>query len=103
MADKPRVKAPKQRSTPKPVDPGRTRRLLMYGAASLAALVVVGGEDGGFDPGHAEQGHADHRTPPRADRGNTHARGMTQATYQGRSTGETISEINAAHAIAASA
>jgi hypothetical protein len=41
MADKPRVKAPKQRSTPKPVDPGRTRRLLMYGAASLAALVVI--------------------------------------------------------------
>jgi hypothetical protein len=41
MADKPRVKAPKQRSTPKPVDPGRTRRLLMYGAAGLAALVAI--------------------------------------------------------------
>jgi hypothetical protein len=41
MADKPRVKAPKQRSTPKPSDPGRTRRLLIYGVASLAALAVV--------------------------------------------------------------
>jgi hypothetical protein len=41
MADKPRVKAPKQRSTPKPSDSGRTRRLLIYGVASLAALAVV--------------------------------------------------------------
>ena len=41
MADKPRVKAPKQRSTPKPVDPGRTRRLLLYGVSGLAALAVV--------------------------------------------------------------
>jgi len=41
MADKPRVKAPKQRSTPKPVDPGRTKRLLMYGAGGLVALAAV--------------------------------------------------------------
>jgi Protein of unknown function (DUF3105) len=41
MADKPRVKAPKQRSTPKPSDSGRTRRLLIYGVASLAALAVI--------------------------------------------------------------
>jgi Protein of unknown function (DUF3105) len=41
MADKPRVKAPKQRSTPKAADPGRTRRLLIYGAASIAALAVI--------------------------------------------------------------
>ncbi len=41
MADKPRVKAPKQRSTPKAADSGRTRRLLMYGVASLAALAVI--------------------------------------------------------------
>ncbi len=41
MADKPRVKAPKQRSTPKPEDPGRKRRLLLYGFAGLAALAAI--------------------------------------------------------------
>jgi Protein of unknown function (DUF3105) len=41
MADKPRVKAPKQRSTPKAVDPTRTRRLLLYGLAGTAAVVAV--------------------------------------------------------------
>jgi hypothetical protein len=41
MPDKPRVKAPKQRSTPKPVDPGRTRRLLLYGAGAVLALAAI--------------------------------------------------------------
>jgi Protein of unknown function (DUF3105) len=41
MADKPRVKAPKQRSAPRVEDPGRTRRLLMYGAGATLAVVAV--------------------------------------------------------------
>lgn len=41
MADKPRVKAPKQRSAPKPDDPGRTRRLLLYAAGATLAVVAV--------------------------------------------------------------
>jgi Protein of unknown function (DUF3105) len=58
MADKPRVKAPKQRSTPRVEDPGRTRRLLMYGAGAtlaVAAVVVLAALTlGGGDPGEAE-------------------------------------------------
>ena len=38
MADKPRVKAPKQRSTPKADDPGARGGCSSYGAAGLAAL-----------------------------------------------------------------
>jgi Protein of unknown function (DUF3105) len=41
MADKPRVKAPKQRAHHRPEDPGRTRRLLLYGAGGIAALAVL--------------------------------------------------------------
>ena len=41
MADKPRVRAPKQRATPRPDDPSRNRRLLMYGAGALIALAAV--------------------------------------------------------------
>jgi hypothetical protein len=41
MADKPRVKAPKQRATPKPDDSGRTRRLLLYGLVASAAVVAI--------------------------------------------------------------
>lgn len=40
MAEKPRVKAPKQRATSGSDDPGRTRKLLLIGGA-LAALVVA--------------------------------------------------------------
>jgi hypothetical protein len=58
MADKPRVKAPKQRATPRVEDPGRTRRLLMYGAGATLALVAVvvlaALTIGGGDPGEAE-------------------------------------------------
>src|SRR5262245_6991853 len=55
MADKPRVKAPKQRATPKPDDSGRSGRLLLYGLVAiaagvailvLAALTLSGGEPG---------------------------------------------------------
>jgi Protein of unknown function (DUF3105) len=58
MADKPRVKAPKQRSTPKADDPARTRRLLLIGAGATAAIVavvlfaalgIVGGDPGESD------------------------------------------------------
>lgn len=58
MADKPRVKAPKQRTGPRVDDSDRTRRLLMYGAGAtlavvavivLAALTLSGG-----DPGESE-------------------------------------------------
>ena len=55
MAEKPRVKAPKQRATTGSDDPGRTRKLLLIGGA-LAALVVaavlyaaVGRGSGGAD------------------------------------------------------
>ena len=41
MADKPRVRAPKQRATPRPDDPSRNRRLLLYGAGALIALAAV--------------------------------------------------------------
>lgn len=41
MADKPRVKAPKQRASTGPDTSGRTQRLLLIGAV-LAALVVAG-------------------------------------------------------------
>jgi hypothetical protein len=38
--------------------------------------------------------------PPRAARGSGHASGMTHAAYQGRRTGDTISEIRPAHPMA---
>lgn len=41
MADKPRVKAPKQRTTAAPDDAARTKRLLAIGGGLLAALVAV--------------------------------------------------------------
>jgi len=43
MADKPRVKAPKQRTTSSTADPDRRRRLLLIGAvlAALAAAAVL--------------------------------------------------------------
>jgi hypothetical protein len=61
MADKqkPRVKAPKQRTTPKAHDPARQRRILMYTGGAIAAiavlfvLVVVLGIGGG-DPSPSE-------------------------------------------------
>lgn len=40
MAEKPRVKAPKQRTTPGPDDAARTRTMLMIGGGVLAALVA---------------------------------------------------------------
>ncbi len=42
MADKPRVRAPKQRATPRPDDPSRNRRQLLYGAGAVIALAAVG-------------------------------------------------------------
>jgi Protein of unknown function (DUF3105) len=41
MADKPRVRAPKQRAHHRPEDSGRTRRLLLYAAGGVAALAVL--------------------------------------------------------------
>lgn len=41
MADKPRVKAPRQRTAPRVADPDRKRRLLMLGGGTVAALVAV--------------------------------------------------------------
>lgn len=41
MADKPRVRAPKQRATTRPDDPSRNRRLLLYGAGAVVALAAV--------------------------------------------------------------
>ena len=41
MADKPRVRAPKQRATPRPDDPSRNRRLLMYGLGAVIALAAL--------------------------------------------------------------
>ena len=41
MADKPRVKAPKQRSTPKVQDPGRTRRMILFAAGGAIAVAAV--------------------------------------------------------------
>jgi hypothetical protein len=41
MSDKPRVKAPKQRATPRPDDPARKRRALLYGVGGLAAVVAI--------------------------------------------------------------
>ena len=42
MADKPRVRAPKQRTTPRPDDPARNRRLMLYGAGVIVALAAFG-------------------------------------------------------------
>jgi hypothetical protein len=58
MADKPRVKAPKQRGTPRTDDSGRSRRLLLLGgAATLAVIAVVAFAAlalGGSDPGESD-------------------------------------------------
>lgn len=59
MADKPRVKAPKQRATQRAADPGRKRRLVMLGAGALVALAAVAGVVallgvGGGDPSPAD-------------------------------------------------
>lgn len=43
MADKPRVKAPKQRATQRAADPGRKRRLLMLVAGALVILAAFAG------------------------------------------------------------
>ncbi len=40
MADKPRVKAPKQRASSRPADSGPDRRMLLYGAGALVVLVL---------------------------------------------------------------
>ncbi|MBA3376522.1 MAG: DUF3105 domain-containing protein [Actinobacteria bacterium] len=40
MADKPRVRAPKQRATPKADDPARNRRMMLYGAGVTVALAA---------------------------------------------------------------
>jgi hypothetical protein len=40
MADKPRVKAPKQRASSRPSDSGPDRRLLMYAAGALVVLAI---------------------------------------------------------------
>ena len=40
MADKPRVKAPKQRASSRPDDSGPDRRLLLYGAGALVVLAL---------------------------------------------------------------
>ncbi len=42
MADKPRVRAPKQRTTPKLDDPARNRRLALYSAGAIVALAALG-------------------------------------------------------------
>jgi len=59
MADKPRVKAPKQRATQRAADPGRKRRLIILGAGALVALAAVAGVVallgvGGGDPSPAD-------------------------------------------------
>jgi hypothetical protein len=58
MADKPRVKAPKQRVTQRQSDPGRTRRMMLIGGGALAAVAVVFAGValglGGGDPSAAE-------------------------------------------------
>ena len=41
MADKPRVRAPKQRASPRPDDPARNRRLLLYGIGAVVALAAL--------------------------------------------------------------
>ncbi|MBA2361313.1 MAG: DUF3105 domain-containing protein [Actinobacteria bacterium] len=41
MTDKPRVRAPKQRSTPRPDDPARNRRRLLYGVGAVVALAAL--------------------------------------------------------------
>jgi hypothetical protein len=57
MADKPRVKAPKQRASSRPDDSGRDRRLLLYVGGALvvlavgvAAVALVGFGGGGPSP-----------------------------------------------------
>lgn len=40
MADKPRVKAPKQRASSRPPDSGPDRRLLLYAAGALVVLAI---------------------------------------------------------------
>jgi hypothetical protein len=59
MADKPRVKAPKQRASSRPADSGPDRRMLLYGVGALivlavgvAAVALVG--FGGGEPSPAE-------------------------------------------------
>jgi len=58
MADKPRVKAPKQRVTQRQADPGRTRQMMLIGGGVLAAAAVVFGlvvlGIGGGDPSVAD-------------------------------------------------
>src|SRR5262245_16387692 len=58
MADKPRVKAPKQRGAPRTEDSGRSRRLLLYGAAAtlavIAIIVLAALTLGGSDPGESD-------------------------------------------------
>jgi hypothetical protein len=41
MADKPRVKAPKQRTTHTPDDAARTRRMLVLGGGALAVVAIL--------------------------------------------------------------
>jgi hypothetical protein len=62
MADKPRVKAPKQRTTHTPDDSERRKRMLLLAGAVLAALVVLGGAFAFLGVGGGEASEEDVRT-----------------------------------------
>ena len=62
MADKPRVKAPKQRTTHTPDDAARRKRLLLVGGVAIAALVVVVGAFAFLGVGGGEASEEDVRT-----------------------------------------
>jgi hypothetical protein len=61
MADKPRVKAPKQRATQKAADSGQRRRLLAWGAGTLVVLAALAGVVALLGVGGGEPSPADVR------------------------------------------